>query len=361
MVDYLVVGLGLAGISFCEVLEQHNKSFKVISDDSQTSSNVAGGLYNPVILKRFTLAWDAKAQLDMAIPFYQKLEQKLKTQLDYKLPVLRRFASIEEQNMWFEAADKPQMSHFLSTKILANKNSAIDAPFGYGEVLLTGRIATKKLLQVYKNYLVEKDLILQETLMFDQLVFRKNQVSYKGVIAKNVVFATGYGQSSNPYFNYLPLNGTKGELLTIKAPGLKEDKVIKSSVFIIPLGNDLYRVGATYKWKDKTNLPTDESKSELLEKLNTFLKCDYEVVDHVAGIRPTVVDRRPLVGRHPEKEDLYVLNGFGSRGVMTGPRLALDLFNYIEKGVSLAKEIDIDRFTKIYYLVNSQLRQDRIS
>lgn len=353
MVDYLVVGLGLAGISFCEVLEQHNKSFKMISDDSQTSSNVAGGLYNPVILKRFTLAWDAKAQLDQAIPFYQKLEQKLQTQLDFKLPVLRRFASIEEQNMWFEAADKPQMSHFLSTNILANKNSAIDASFGYGEVLHTGRIATKKLLQVYKKHLVEKDLILQETLLFDQLVFEKEHVSYKDISAKNVVFATGYGQSSNPFFNYLPLNGTKGELLTIKAPELKEERVIKSSVFIIPLGNDLYRVGATYKWKDKTNIPTSEAKFELLEKLNTFLKCEYEVVDHVAGIRPTVVDRRPLVGRHPEKENLYVLNGFGSRGVMTAPKTALDLFNYIEHGTALSKEIDIDRFTKKYYLVNS--------
>ncbi|MFT5940815.1 MAG: glycine oxidase [Sediminicola sp.] len=353
MVDYLVVGLGLAGISFCEVLEERNTSFKVISDDSQTSSNVAGGLYNPVILKRFTLAWDAKAQLDQAIPFYNRLEQKLETQLDYKLPVLRRFASIEEQNMWFEAADKPQLSHFLSTKILPNKNGAIDAPFGYGEVLHTGRVATKKLLQEYKNYLVKKDLILQETFLFDQLVFGIDQVSYKGLTAKNVVFATGYGQSSNPFFNYLPLNGTKGELLTIKAPELKEDRVIKSSVFIIPLGNDLYRVGATYKWKDKTNIPTAEAKSELLEKLNTFLKCDYEVVDHVAGIRPTVADRRPLVGRHPEKENVYVLNGFGSRGVMTAPKTALDLYNYAEKGVPLSKEIDIDRFTKKYYLINS--------
>lgn len=343
----------MAGISFCEVLEQHNKSFKVITDDSQTSSNVAGGLYNPVILKRFTLAWDARAQLDQAIPFYNKLEQKLQTQLDYKLPVLRRFASIEEQNMWFEAADKPQLSHFLSTKIITNKNSAIDAPFGYGEVLHTGRIATKKLLLAYKNYLVEKDLLLQETLLFDQLNVGKDQVSYKGITARNVVFSTGYGQSSNPFFNYLPLNGTKGELLTIKAPDLKEEKVIKSSVFIIPLGNDLYRVGATYKWKDKTNIPTAEAKSELLEKLNTFLKCGYEVVEHVAGIRPTVVDRRPLLGKHPEKDNLYVLNGFGSRGVMTAPKTALDLYNYIENAVPLAKEIDIDRFTKKYYPINS--------
>ncbi|MEJ1223301.1 NAD(P)/FAD-dependent oxidoreductase [Sediminicola sp. 1XM1-17] len=353
MVDYLVVGLGLAGISFCEVLEQNHTSFMVISDDSQTSSNVAGGLYNPVILKRFTLAWDAKAQLDLAIPFYNKLEEKLRTQLDYKLSVLRRFASIEEQNMWFEAADKPQLAHFLSTKIIANKNSAIDAPFGYGKVLYTGRIATKKLLATYKNYLIEKDMLLQETCQFNQLNIGQEQVTYKGITAKHVVFATGYGQSANPFFSYLPLNGTKGELLTIKAPDLKEENVIKSSVFIIPLGNDLYRIGATYKWKDKTNIPTEESRMELLEKLNTFLKCSYEVVDHVAGIRPTVADRRPLVGRHPEYENLYALNGFGSRGVMTGPKTAMDLFEFIENGVPLSKEIDIARFTKKYYAVNS--------
>lgn len=64
MIDYLVVGLGLAGVSFCEQLEAHKKDYKVITDNSQTSSLVAGGLYNPVILKRFTLAWNADTQLE---------------------------------------------------------------------------------------------------------------------------------------------------------------------------------------------------------------------------------------------------------------------------------------------------------
>ena len=99
MLDYLIVGLGLAGVSFCEQLEKSGKTFKVISDTSQTSSVVAGGLYNPVILKRFTMAWNAKEQMDMAIPFYRSVEKKLKVTLDYKVPVLRRFASIEELNM----------------------------------------------------------------------------------------------------------------------------------------------------------------------------------------------------------------------------------------------------------------------
>jgi len=77
MVDYIVVGLGLAGISFCEQLEKNGKTFRVVTDDSQTSSLVAGGLYNPVILKRFTLAWQAEKQLKIAKTFYTDLEQKL--------------------------------------------------------------------------------------------------------------------------------------------------------------------------------------------------------------------------------------------------------------------------------------------
>ena len=349
MVDYLIVGLGLAGISFCEVLESNKKSFKVISDDSQTSSVVAGGLYNPVTLKRFTLAWNAKEQLDLAIPFYSELEKKLNIQLDYKIPILRRFASINEQNLWFEASDKPNLGLFVAPKILTNHNPNIEAPYGYGEVMHTGRIDTAVLLLHYGKYLRDKDVLLRETFDFKALTLKDGFLEYQGTKTKNIVFATGFGLKNNPYFNYLPLNGTKGELLTIKAPALKEERVIKSSVFIIPLGSDMYRVGATYKWKDKSNTPTEECKQELLQKLNTFLKCPYEVVDHVAGIRPTVSDRKPLVGRHPEHENMYLLNGLGSRGVMIAPMASMQLYALIENKEAIVPEMDLCRFTKKHF------------
>lgn len=349
MLDYIVVGLGLAGISFCEMLETEGKTFKVISDDSQKASLVAGGLYNPVILKRFTMAWNAKEQMDLAIPFYAGLEKKLNVKLDYKLPVLRRFASTEEQNNWFEAADRPGLDYFLSTTIIENKNPSIDAPFGYGEVKYTGRIDTKALLTSYSEYLEQQGFLNKESFDFADFKMLEGHISYKLIKARQIIFADGYGLKKNPFFNYLPLNGTKGELLTIKTSNLKEDNVIKSAVFSIPMGEDLYRIGATYKWKDKTNEPTEESKNELLDKLKTFLKCDFEVVDHVAGIRPTVVDRRPLVGQHPEYKNIYVLNGFGSRGVLIAPDVSRQLFHAIEKGMELDPEINIQRFTKKYY------------
>lgn len=349
MVDYLIVGLGIAGISFCEVLERHNYSFKVIADGSQTSSMVAGGLYNPVTLKRFTPAWNAREQLGFAIPFYKDLEVKLKVQLDYNVPILRRFASVEEQNLWFEAADRPLLQPYLSTKIRSSTNPNINAPFGYGEVLHTGRVATKILLSAYSDYLLGNNSLLRETFDHGSLGMVDGLMEYKSVKARNIVFAEGYGLKNNPYFNYLPLNGNKGELLTIKAPGLGEHRIVKSSVFIIPLGDDLYRVGATYNPRDKSNLPTGEAKQELLDKLNTFLECDYEVVDHVAGIRPTVVDRKPLAGRHPIYGNMHVLNGLGSRGVMIGPWAAQLLFDQIENNIALPKEMDIERFTKKYF------------
>ncbi|HLV70489.1 MAG TPA: FAD-dependent oxidoreductase, partial [Xanthomarina sp.] len=142
----------------------------------------------------------------------------------------------------------------------------------------------------------------------------------------------------------LPLKESKGELLTIHAPELKIDYILKSSVFILPLENDLYHVGATYNWENKTNAITKEGREELLSKLKTFLNCNFEVVNQVAGIRPTVKDRRPLVGRHPEHINLYILNGLGTRGVMIGPYVAKQLFNYIEQKKPLEEDININRF-----------------
>ncbi|MGB5419280.1 NAD(P)/FAD-dependent oxidoreductase, partial [Algibacter sp.] len=169
-------------------------------------------------------------------------------------------------------------------------------------------------------------------------------VSYQNINAEYIVFAEGSGISENPFFNRLPLNPAKGELLTIHAPDLKIDFVLKAGVFLIPLGDDLYIVGATYEWKDLSHSVTKKAKTELLGKLEKLINCPFKVVNQVGGIRPTVKDRRPLVGRHHEHNNLFVLNGLGTRGVMIGPYVAKKLFDFIEHHEPLEKEIDISRF-----------------
>jgi glycine oxidase len=343
-VDYIIVGLGLAGLAFAEELLAANKTFIVFEDDSQTSSLVAGGVYNPVILKRFTPVWNAKEQLEVALPFYQKLEEKFNIKFDEKFLIKKVFKSIEDQNNWFEATDKTLLSAYLDPKIDNQKRKGIIADFGFGNVKEAGRIDTKHLVEVYREYLKTEKKIQFEKFEHQQIKFRKDHLEYKDVITDRIVFCEGFGMTKNLFFNYLPLNEVKGELIIIHAPELEVDFLIKSTLFVLPLGDHLYKVGATFNWSDKTSNPSDEGKSELVEKLKKVLTVPYKIVEQTAGIRPTVRDRRPLVGMHPAYKRLAILNGLGTRGVMIAPTVAKQLFNNLENDKKLDSEIDIKRF-----------------
>ena len=343
-VDYLIVGLGLAGLAFTKKLEEQNKSFMVFEDDSQNSSKVAGGMYNPVILKRFTPVWEAKDQLKIALPFYNGLETKFQKKYDYKVDIYRIFKSIEEQNNWFIAADKPSLSNYMSSKIIHKKFKGVLSNVGFGKLTNTGRINTKELLKDYRTYLNNQNKLKKESFIYSNLQITDEGVEYKNIKASKIVFCEGFGLKKNPFFNYLPMQEAKGELIIIHAPELTIDFLIKAAVFVMPLGNNYYKVGATFNWKDKTKVPTEEGKQELISKLDSFITVPYQIVEHVAGIRPTVKDRRPLVGKHPKYRNLAILNGLGTRGVMIAPITAIALYNYLENNVMLSKEIDISRF-----------------
>jgi glycine/D-amino acid oxidase-like deaminating enzyme len=343
-VDYIIVGLGLAGLAFAEELLQNHKSFIVFENDSQCSSLVAAGVYNPIVLKRFNAVWNVQEQLKIALPFYKTLEKKLHNKYDQKIDIHRIFTSVEEQNNWFAASDKPVLSDYMHPKIIINSNSAINAPLGFGCLSKTGRIDTNKLLSDYRTYLSDKGQLKKEEFEYDQIQFENEKINYKGLTATKIVFCEGFGLKKNPYFNDLPMEEAKGELLTIHAPKLKLDVILKASIFIHPLENDLYKIGATFNWDDKTSKPTEEAKKELLDKLDVIINVDYKVVDHVAGIRPTTLDRRPLVGLHKKYTQFAILNGLGTRGVILAPSMAKSLYKCLEQEKQLSKEISIDRF-----------------
>lgn len=343
-VDYIIVGLGLAGLAFAEELERNDKSFVVFENSSQNSSRVASGVYNPVILKRFTPVWDAQDQLKIALPFYRSVEKKLNIQFDQKFDLYRIFASIEEQNNWFAACEKPFFANYMIPEIIPNNNLGINAPFGFGKIVNTGKIDTTKLIQAYSKYLDNINRLRYEHFDYSELNLLTDSVKYKNIKAKKVVFCEGYGIKKNPFFENFPLKEVKGELITINAPILDIHFLLKGSVFILPLGNSHYQVGATFNWKDKSLLPTPDGEMELLKKLKKIITVDFEVVDHEAGIRPTSKDRRPILGKHQLYEQIAVLNGLGTRGVMLAPKMAKTLFGHLENNHLLDMEIAIGRF-----------------
>lgn len=349
MKDFIVVGLGLSGASLSFRLEKEGKSFVVFDDGSQEASKVAGGFMNPVILKRFTLAWKADQQMSKAVPFYEEMESLLDKQFLSPLEIYRRFSSVEEQNNWFAAADKPRLAPYLDTELRHTLNPHIPGPYSFGKVLNTKRIDPKGLLEAYAEHLSMQGRLIEESFDHAALEIIDNGVRYKDMEARQIIFCEGFGLFNNPFFNYLPLRGNKGEYMMIKAPDLDLEVGVKSSIFIFPAGEDLYAVGATYSNTDKTPDPTPEAREELLTKLKDLVKTDFEVVGQVAGLRPSTIDRRPLVGRHPEHDNLYCCNGFGSRGILLGPSISEALLDLIENQVELDPEINIDRFTRKWF------------
>jgi glycine oxidase len=213
MLDYLIVGSGLAGISFAEIALKNNKSILLLDNKSQNSSRIAGGLYNPVILKRFSEVWNAEEQLILMNEFYNEIETKLQTKFNFKLPILRKFFSIEEQNNWFAASDKKNLAPFLATKLISKKYNSIDSPYDYGEVLHTGYVDTALLLERYKEYLLKNNLFIEEFFDNGLIEFFDFGIQYKNIKARHIVFAEGFGLHKNPFFNYLTLEGTNGSSL----------------------------------------------------------------------------------------------------------------------------------------------------
>ena len=124
--------------------------------------------------------------------------------------------------------------------------------------------------------------------------------------------------------------------------------MISKGIYVIPIGNFEYVVGATYNREDLSDRVTKEGRTFLINKLNSILNVDYEVLSVSAGVRPNVKDRRPLIGVHPEFSKLYVFNGLGSRGVLQGPTLSQELMSCLFSNHLIGNKIqnynNINRF-----------------
>lgn len=344
-VDTIIVGMGIAGVCFAETLRQNKKTFHAIDNKNIGSSKIAAGIFNPTVLKRYNMTWKGKEFYENAIIFFKKIEKKYEKKIIFRHDILKVFSSFSDQNNWTVASNKPQLNEFLEGKLYTKKIKGLITEYGYGLVKKCGRISTVNLINEFKNNF--KGSCHNEHFDYKKLYFDSKKIVYKNIIAKNIIFCEGYGIVNNPLFKNLPVRGSKGEFLIVKIPGFSLNKIIKkSSIFVMPLENEFYWVGATYDNSDKKNRPTQLKRRSLIEKLESIIMIPYEVAEHNAGIRPSTIDRRPIIGSHPNYKNIYVFNGLGSRGILLAPTLSSWLYNHIYKSLTISQEVDIKRFNK---------------
>lgn len=121
------------------------------------------------------------------------------------------------------------------------------------------------------------------------------------------------------------------------------NKVYNRGVFIMPRdGNHV--VGSNYNHRDLSWEPTENGRNEIETKLKAILMRPYKLLEHRAGVRPSVSDRRPVLGRSRKEEQLVVFNGLGTKGVSLAPFFADQLANWLCNGGELDKEVNVKRF-----------------
>lgn len=353
-VDYIIVGQGLAGTVFAFKAISAEKSICIIdSPRYSNSSKVAAGLYNPIVFKRLTQSWMIDELLPCAENFYGDLEKYLNAELIYKRDILKVFVDEAESLFWKKKSSETALTNYLSENVSEKlATTLVNNPHGVAAVKNSGYLAIKKMLDLFRVKMQEQNLFLEELFDYNLLKVEQDKVQYKNINAKHIVFCEGFRATENPFFPQLGFKLTKGETLTIKinaGSGFADEiknRCLNKGVFILPLDDDTYKVGATYEWNELNENATEKGLTELKNKLENILKVEYEIIKHEAGIRPTVIDRRPMLGLHPEHSQLAVFNGMGTKGVLLAPYFANQLFNHIEQQTAINKEVDIKRFYK---------------
>ncbi|MCA1759666.1 MAG: FAD-dependent oxidoreductase, partial [Bacteroidales bacterium] len=124
-----------------------------------------------------------------------------------------------------------------------------------------------------------------------------------------------------------------------------ENYILNKQIFVLPVGNQRFKIGSTYDWQDLSEQPTEMGKQSIIERFEKLVTVEYSLEQHWAGIRPAVSDRRPVLGVHPKYRNLFVFNGLGTKGVMLAPYFAKEMVNrLIIENYMLNFEVDLQRF-----------------
>ena len=350
MKKIIIVGQGIAGTCFAQTCALNGIAYKVVDNNwKHASSLVAAGMWNPLVFRRLTKSWNIDTLLPFALEFYAELESKLKIKCVEHYRICRFFSSIQDSNDWDVKSMDPGFEYYMPSEKLNDVDQApVKNEFGYGVVDKSGRVHLPKLLQATRKWLHENDALIEADFSFDELQLNNENIIYRDEEYQAIVFCEGAAVLDNPLFNWLPVQPNKGEVFTIHCPDLKVESLLNKGFFILPLKDDMYRVGATFNTGDRSHDTTDQAKEWLKQKLDKVLNCSYTIVDQKAGVRPTVADRRPLIGQHPLHSNVFLLNGLGTKGVSIAPLMSQYLMDSILFGRELPEEVDVKRFYTRY-------------
>ena len=337
----LIVGAGLSGVSVAIQLLRKGVDVTLMDNGTNASSLIAAGIMNPLVFRRMTKGWRVDDFVPYLIDFYTSIAEETNSSFFHKLPIRRLFSSEHERELWLNKQDREDFKNYMTPLEEADDNydRSINQ-FGSGRIKNAFNVSPAEFLMACKDIIETKGTIINESFEYSTL----DGTTYNGSHYDDVVFCEGYLGMNNPWFSFLPINPTKGEVLTVRSETLPEDESLNRKCFNLPLGEKQFKIGSTIDWNNTSLEITDEGKAEILQNLSFIIDEEVDVLSHQAGIRPGSKDRRPFIGTHPEHKNYHVFNGLGSKGYMLCPLLSLEFTAWLLDGEKLDPEVQVERY-----------------
>lgn len=350
--QYIIVGQGIAGTNLAAHLLCAGKQVLVIAaDNSNVASAVAAGIINPVTGKRMVRSWLVDDLLPYALAHYRQLEKEIGMDFLDEVTVCRYLKNPEDKRYLDEQTGQDWFDKYLTP--LTEYHPGIQNAIAAVEIKPCLRIHTGVLLKAYREYLSNKGLLLDEQFDHSQLQLTESGVRYKGFTADKVLFAEGAAVQQNPWFSWVPLNPSKGEILIARIPGFAPDRkrIAMKGIYFVSLYDDVFYIGSANEWKYDHVEPTAHKREELLKKMQDSINVPFEIVGHRAAIKPAVKDRRPLVGLHPVHKQLGLFNGMGTKGYSLSPYFAEQWVRSLDGGDPIDEAVQLERY---YHLAEKE-------
>lgn len=324
--DILVVGQGIAGTLLAWELERAGLSFALADAGHASATSCAGaGIINPITGRRVVKSWRVDELLPLARTAYRNLESELSLPLWREMRIRRLFADDRERQAFAakQAAGVAELAPFAGTADEDGFWIEGAARVDVGALLGASRARWKA-----------------QGRLHEAKVDSAEEARRHGV----VIDCTGLAGARSGYFETVPWEFSKGELLEISVHGLEQDVVLNRRHWILPVGDTEAWIGATHEPGIVETAATPAARALLEASARAMLNRLFMITGQRAGVRVTLPDKLPVAGRQPGRAALGLINALGAKGALLAPMLAQQWVEHLARGRGFDPAIALDRF-----------------
>ena len=314
---FAIIGQGLAGSALA--IQTAKRGHEITCFDlnvPNSSSRVAIGLVNPLVLKNKTLFDPSQVYFNYFDIFFKDISKLFGQDFLSRNLIREVLQEKQEIHNWNSLQNNSKFNSCMGP--IENINIPTIKGIGMGIIKNSCRLDIKSYLKKVREWLNENHHLRDERVYSIRLIGEKifvNDKKYDGLLLAEGVEAFW----TEKIFGKLDFSPTKGEGIIIKSQKSNFDFPVHRNIFLLPEKKNIYTVGSTFERNFSLQSPSAEGKKFLIKDLSKWFLDDYEVIDHWAGIRPTMKSRRIRFGWHSKYKNVGFLNGLGARGVVTSP------------------------------------------